>query len=516
VRNPLAPTPAAVKDGQLDPEELKDALLQQALAQRRALVSKSLRKGTGRDVKRPKYELSVVVPSPVRMQPELQPTSTQNADGAFSPFHFGPAKDLQSPMEGVPERLDPTRDQGITTDQARPQATDKALSPMEGVPEFGVLPDRPKLRSNSDVLMPPPPPVAAVPESDFEFGYDDFGDGGGYDDFGGGGDYDEAPATSPSWINQPLPGRESAQLIAPKRKRIVLNPGIRLRNELDRKSLAMDANVGLQEVAPGLRRSTRRAQEPLKWWLGEKKQFNRRKYKAMPTVASVMVDPDPASPWKTVSDPTGARQDKYKVSKPAKKGPKKGVQKKMVTRRARTPEKVPEENGNATEDEDTLLINQNTPVRQSVDPSAMSDVTLPLGHGVDGHVTPTSKKSMGTIPEADGSSASMDESSEDILAGEDDEIIIMGRSEVEGSLNVASQTGGDEPTFNPPLAEPSTATVDQTNNDGEGEVNKENSKNLDNDESSERNGSAKEIRKSSPSKEPTRRSARNRKANIYS
>ena len=245
------------------------------------------------------------------MQPSPEPvahhgndkyqTSTQQAgaDGDLSPFNFGGrATKALSPMEGVPERLE-----------------------FSGVVAEGK-------KRGSQQLMPPPPPVAAgdagdAPNDDadaFDFGYDDYG--GGDDDYG----WIDDPQPP---LNDPLPGREASNpdgVIAPKRKRIVMNPGSRLRGELRRKSLANDANVGLQEVAGGLRRSTRRAQEPLKWWLNEKKVMSRRKYKAMPTVAAVITDPNPASPWRTVEDPTGARQDKTKVKgPPKKKGPKKGV-----------------------------------------------------------------------------------------------------------------------------------------------------------------------------------------------
>ena len=549
VRNPLAGQGAknevAVREGQLDPEELKDVLLQQAIEQRRALVNKSLRQGTGRGVKRAKFELHVVVPSPTKPSPTgpnqldfVDQTSTQQAgaNGDMSPFNFaGRQTKALSPMEGVPERLD------------------------FGGASAGVLAEK---KRGSDELMPPPPPMAAADgaghadagqRDDFDFGYDDYGG----DDYGDGAAWlDGQSDDHPFSLNEPLPGRESENLdrvIAPKRKRIVLDPGSRLRKELRRKSLANDANVGLQQVAPGLRRSTRRAQEPLKWWLNEKKVLSRRKYKAMPTVAAVITDPNPSSPWKTVDDPTGARQDKYKVKgPPKKKGPKKGVKQVMTTKEssAKTPPRVgpvaahdedetPQvtEATDVTEDEDTLVIN-GQPVAND-NQSVMSDVTLPLGATKPGRAsemsskrrskaTPVgrtssksrkSTKSMGTIPEADVPSSS----SEPIeLFDEGDDEIIIGEGRASAAHGTQSETAADELTLNV-QAEPSTATtVDQnhsigveedegdegdeedTNNAAEEGLNKENAS-----EGNGRRGGRSDS--TSPSKEPTRRSARNRR-----
>lgn len=36
-----------------------------------------------------------------------------------------------------------------------------------------------------------------------------------------------------------------------------------------------DPRIGRHEVLPGVRRSARQRQEPLKWWLNEKKEFGR-------------------------------------------------------------------------------------------------------------------------------------------------------------------------------------------------------------------------------------------------
>lgn len=450
------PTPAAIRESQLDPEELKDALLQQAVAQRRALVTQCLRKGSGRDVKRPKYELSVTLEEPPKMrQPDLvSMTSSQQAAAQQSPFRFGPAKQL-SPMEGIPERLVDVSDVRPTTLHIPSSNTMSStptipLSPMEGIPEFAAIPSAPvipKSQSPSMLEMPPPPPV--------DMGYDDYGGMDDYgDDYGGMDDYGDDGGAM--W-NEPLPGRVSEQVIAPKRKRIVLNPGIRLRNELPRKSLAVDVTVGRQEVAPGLRRSTRRAQEPLRWWLGEKKQFDRVRHKTMPTISAVMIA-DPSSPWKTVDDPLGARQDKYKDPKHEKKSKSRTRVKKKAENKK--PAKLPEDEmsddddtvlvgspkhisvaepivEDATlehveprkeEDEETLVINNNpleatSPEQVVVASVDQSDMTIPLGQRAT--ATPTSKHGMGIILEADGSCGSIDNTGE---LEDDDEIIIPGRS----------------------------------------------------------------------------------------
>ena len=556
VRNPAAgqvsKSEVAMREGQLDPEELKDVLLQQAIEQRRALVNKSLRQGTGRGVKRAKFELHVVVPSPAEPSP-MDPTqlefagqtSTQQAgaNGDLSPFNFAgrPTKAL-SPMEGVPERLE------------------------FGGAAAGVMAEK---KRGSDQLMPPPPPIVAAEgpggadaghRDDFDFGYDDYGG----DDYGDGAAWlDGHSDDHPFSLNEPLPGRESENMdrvIAPKRKRIVLDPGSRLRKELRRKSLANDANVGFQEVAPGLRRSTRRAQEPLKWWLNEKKVLSRRKYKAMPTVAAVITDPNPASPWKTVDDPTGARQDKYKVKgPPKKKGPKKGVKQVMTTKEAtaKTPPRVgpvvarddanagasgdemagtnsahDEETTEVTEvTEDTLVINGLPAANDNQ--SAMSDVTLPLGltkperasemsSKRHSKATPVSRrssksrkstKSMGTIPETEvplSSNGPID------LLGDDDDEIIIGDGRASMAQGAQSEAGADELTLNI-QAEPSTATtVDQNQSVGAGETDEEGAVDAAEEGVNKENASEGNWKKNrssdsvSPSKEPTRRSARTR------
>ena len=481
----INPTPAALREAQLDPEELKDALLQQAMAQRRALVSKSLRRGTGRDVKRPKYNLKVVE-IPKMRQPKLVPMTSSQQGGAASPFRFGPAKEL-SPMEGVPERLGDERNDRLSVQPPMWNVSEHLrresipMSPMEGIPEFhaiapmrAVAPKQSQTPVNDMEVMPPPPPVDMGNDVDF----DDFG---GFDDYGpmddDFGPVDDGQGFVGGW-NEPLPGRESAQIIAPKRKRIVLNPGIRLRNELPRKSLAVDVTVGRQEVAPGLRRSTRRAQEPLRWWLGEKKQFDRVRHKTMPTISAVMIA-DPSSPWKTVDDPIGARQDKYKKSKPVvvkkqtkKKSRRRVVKDEMTDDDASDDETVligsprekpmvdtqtlPPVTEGKDEDEETLVINPPANIDKKIDsPDSMglksvrmslvhsvdpSDVTVPLGHKRGS--TPTSKKNMGIIIEADGSCGSADNTGNMSVSveNEDDEIIISGRAATPPKAPAVSET----------------------------------------------------------------------------
>ncbi|KAI8105084.1 hypothetical protein M9435_000256 [Picochlorum sp. BPE23] len=518
IKKQHAPTPAALRESQLDPEELKDALLQQAVAQRRSLVNKCLRKGTGRGIKKRKYELKVKVDVPKMRQPEI--ASSQQAV-ANSPFTFGPAKEL-SPMEGVPERLAPSKQVTIQPPvwKAPEGAMDNgSLSPMEGIPEFHALAPPPK-KHHSPIRgvmheaaeltdMPPPPPVAMT--HDVNDDYEDLGGGMDYDDYGGPDDMDYG-----GW-NEPLPGRPSVQTIAPKRKRIVLNPGIRLRNELPRKSLAVDITIGRQEIAPGLRRSTRRAQEPLRWWLGEKKQFDRVRHKTMPTISSVMIA-DPSSPWKTVDDPLGARQDKYKEKKHKMVAKKEDVPKKKTTRRRRAKKPVVKDDASdddetvligsprkleadeegveqlpaveeeiviakqveqetadgekekVDEEEETLLINQGTPKAVSPTPSQSrrrdsrahsvdpSDVTVPLVQKNAGS-TPASKR-MGIIIEADGSCGSADNTDE--IAGDeadDDEIIISARAAT--PQNASKAPGVSETIVLPPVSQQTPPSINK-------------------------------------------------------
>ena len=309
-------------------EELKDALLQQAMAQRRALVSSSLRSGTGRSVKRAKFDINISSMLKMKQKNLVSMTSTQQGMMQTQLTH-GQQKEL-SPMEGVPERIS-GHQQTLTNNVGRNNVNFENpslnLSPMEGIPEFhemAAAPVRPvetlrNASSDSPIagvmhqsISMAPGKVVDIPDmpagmpSPMDYG-DDYGD-----DFGGmdyGDDYGPIDDFGP----MPPPALPT---IAPKRKRIILNPGIRLKNELPRKSLATNKFVGRQEVAPGIRRSTRRPVEPLRWWLGEKKEFDRTSHKTMPTIATI-THADPDTPWRTVDDPKGARQEKMKT-KPKK------------------------------------------------------------------------------------------------------------------------------------------------------------------------------------------------------
>ncbi|KAL4452119.1 hypothetical protein ABPG75_007781 [Micractinium tetrahymenae] len=125
------------------------------------------------------------------------------------------------------------------------------------------------------------PGVAADAPADY--GYD-----GGFDDGCEGGEFEDADAP------------ETSAAAHRRARRQTKNPGARLRNELKRKSLAADPHIGRHEVLPGVRRSSRQKQEPLKWWLNEKKEFG-RSHKTMPTVNNV-VHKVPNTPWQTVTD----------------------------------------------------------------------------------------------------------------------------------------------------------------------------------------------------------------------
>ena len=130
-------------------EGLKDAVLQQAILQRRALVNKSLRQGTGRSVQRAKFELNVVVRTPVQPSPKPllvdHQTSTQQAgaDGAYLLIGGGwlhpPCSLIGGSTRSPDPTLTPTYLYPTTPGDLSPfnfaGRLNKALSPMEGVPE---------------------------------------------------------------------------------------------------------------------------------------------------------------------------------------------------------------------------------------------------------------------------------------------------------------------------------------------------------------------------------------------
>ena len=46
-----------------------------------------------------------------------------------------------------------------------------------------------------------------------------------------------------------------------------------------RPRLGVDPTIGRHEVAPGVRRSCRSHEEPLRWWLNESKNFSRTEHR---------------------------------------------------------------------------------------------------------------------------------------------------------------------------------------------------------------------------------------------
>lgn len=305
----------------MDPRELKAALLQQAIAQRRALVKASLRPGTGRTVKIAKFAINVK--KPVYPQPlvfdlpddEAPATGPANTSQLLAKSPAGLMAHYPSPVEGVPER--------IGVEHRIPRG--KGDSPVEGLVHHAAGGSTaPRLHNASGFAFPSPPGMAemgaqtgaslegsghgasAAPDAapgfgGFENDHDDDDFGGGFDDggFGGWDDYDDGAAAMPP------PPPPSSKMLPPRPRaprRPVLNPGVNLRKQLPRKSLMRDPNVGLREVAPGIRRTTRQAVEPLKWWLGEKKEFDRVAHKTMPTIRTT-THTDLNTPWRTVADP---------------------------------------------------------------------------------------------------------------------------------------------------------------------------------------------------------------------
>jgi hypothetical protein len=311
----------------LDPRELKAALLQQAIAQRRALVKASLRPGTGRTVKIAKFIIHVK--KPVYPQPlvfdlpdnEAPATGPANTSQLLAKSPAGLMAHYPSPVEGVPERI------GVEHRVAHGARGGKGDSPVEGLVQHAASGYKaPRLHDATQFAFPSAPGVAemgaqtgaslqgsgsgmadAAPGADDAGGFDGFNNdddddfGGGFDDggFGGWDDYDDGAAAMPP------PPPPSSKMLPPRPRaprRPVLNPGVNLRKQLPRKSLMRDPNVGLKEVAPGIRRTTRQAVEPLKWWLGEKKEFDRIAHKTMPTIRTT-THTDLNTPWRTVADP---------------------------------------------------------------------------------------------------------------------------------------------------------------------------------------------------------------------
>jgi hypothetical protein len=251
----LQASPALDHGLDLDPEELKDALLEQAHQQRREALAATLRGGSGR---MPAQRQFRVVLRPLRLSPARPATSApqqqtvgyaidaqtrpppppQQGAAAYEVSQLAQLRTQGaprfSPMEGVPER-GPLRSASLMD---RPSAWGNpseggALTPLEGVPErMGdgrVFPGATQLGSNryggiatreggvgdSPVeglihqraagqrgqqalgdgppppLPPPAPAAAATGSFAFAGGADDDGDNGGDDYMDGGGGYDD-------------------------------------------------------------------------------------------------------------------------------------------------------------------------------------------------------------------------------------------------------------------------------------------------------------------------------------
>ena len=391
IRRPQGASPLPQGIDNLDPEELKDALLQQAIAQRRALVSASLRPGTGREVKRATFSITIrapVSPRPLSFEDIDGPATTSqlaqlnnnnsgNGNGSRTPA--GLLAHYPSPVEGVPERvllssggrngrvvLQPSplyNNQPSRFGSNNPYGGRKEDSPIEGlvhdrngapgaggrVVDGDVNADATRgggfafANANATATAAIQTGTSLLPSGDGDGGAeegqqqynndafedDDFGGGGGggWDDDGawggdggdgGGGGWDDDYAAMPP----PPPVSTSAFGARPpppprQPRRLVLNPGVNLRKQLPRQSLAEAEGVGRKEVAPGIRRTTRQAHQPLKWWLGEKKEFDRTTHLTMPTVRN-MTHTDPNTPWRTVPDPKEYMKGKKK--KKSKKG----------------------------------------------------------------------------------------------------------------------------------------------------------------------------------------------------
>lgn len=283
------------------------------------------------------------------IKPQVQPVVLAFDDHATEPKHgnhdsrnekngeISAAPQYPSPIEGVPERLGGALAPGIqnVAKQARspslPGWQRGSITPVGGLAEMrqqyvpavvgvhqqtspveGLVAKEGPYRSNADFGMQTGPSIDGSAEKpagmsnphladvdyddDDNYGFMDGGDWGGYDDDG---DVQDVPLGEAA-MQYNYDGNSLPPVKKPRRP--ILNPGIRLRNQLPRKSLAIDPMVGRQEVAPGIRRSTRQPREPLRWWLGEKKEFDRIAHKTLPTVREFTTT-DPNTPWKTVADP---------------------------------------------------------------------------------------------------------------------------------------------------------------------------------------------------------------------
>ena len=324
---------------------LKNAYLQEAIAQRRQLVSVSLRPSK-RLVKKPKFHITVNVPEPMPKVKLFQNDAYQDS--------LEKTNSLPSPIEGIPERneLPPAsyynRGQGV-----------HGLSPIEGLrnihPTISTL-----VGSNSTFVERAGSPVEGlVHETSRNPGYARLEDANGKEpqvmdaddeDFGGG--FDDGGWGDDGWAggldDLALPGNENGSMPPPKPRaprRPVQNPGIRLRNQLPRKSLVYDPEVGrgdqLDDQGRIVRRSRRQRHKPSKYWLNQKNVYV-RKFGALPTVID-RTRPDPKTPtiYKMISDPV---KDRYEGA---------GVSRKKTKARVRTKSKVSKKFGNELTDSET-------------------------------------------------------------------------------------------------------------------------------------------------------------------
>jgi hypothetical protein len=430
---------------------LKNAYLQEAIAQRRQLLAASLRPSK-RVVKRPQFNISVRIPEPPLKMADL-PSSSHHDHLATKTPGSNP-----SPIEGVPERVSSGRMQLVNGHQS------DGFSPLEGLGELrqhihpvaaALIDGKPvggRAQSPVEGLVhhavargtsPAPVPLAdefkfdTAPAGDAQPAADgahaDDGDedlGGGFDDDGWGGgwgaddgfEHDDAAAGQHNEAAMPPPPSvPAAKPKAPRRQ--VMNPGIRLRNQLPRRSLAMNPRVGRQEVIDAnsgmaVRRSMRVVEKPLKYWLNEDKQYTRKDHVTMPTIQMVVKKfAKTPGPWRMVSDPIGYRQD--------------GTKRKAKGRKRRTT-KVPSadrhekrlsgelvSSDDSASDEETVDIHQ----RPDVDVEPGEQVEMEAASGREAHGSGVRPIDLTVSPDMRGTDDAVslqDEDSEKEQGGDED------------------------------------------------------------------------------------------------
>lgn len=256
------------QDHTLDPQEVKEAILGQALQQRRNLLSKSLRQGSGRMPQIPRFGIVIPVhvptPEPVVQLVKPQELNATQLATAKTPG----ASTFFSPMEGIPERISSrhARRRSHAAPSLLPQTASPALgfTPMEGVPELRQAVHAPRdmaaavgsnlfagrspqevipqtdavaqigvsLHSSGGNAAPAPVPVQYDDDDDHDMGgFDDYGWDGGADDDGM-GPLDDGDGGSDPGPRDPTPKPAKA-------KRVVRNPWARLNKMHARKSLVI-------------------------------------------------------------------------------------------------------------------------------------------------------------------------------------------------------------------------------------------------------------------------------------